>query len=92
MSDLVVKLGRCRYLSLVRNKWFCALDPLSSNLWEVGPRGVRTFNLKVFESIPELDTKKCIDCFSYIEAEKFLPREIREKKVRRNRAFRLENY
>lgn len=87
--DLVLKLGRCRYLSLIRNKWFCGLDPLSSGLWETGPRGIQTFKIKVFESLPEIDPEKCLDCLSFIEAERFLPRLIRETIRERKRAFRL---
>lgn len=71
-DNLVVKLGRCRYLGLKTNKWFCG-HPL-------GTKG-------------EIHPTNCTpQCPYYLEAEKFLPRVIREKKVKRKRAFRLENY
>lgn len=68
-SDLVVKLGRCRYLGLKTNKWFCGYD--------LGPED-------------EINPSSCTpQCPYYIEAEKFLPRVIRERKKERKRFLRL---
>lgn len=88
-QDLVVKMGRCRYLSLISGKWFCALEPLTGSVWMKVPHG-RILNISVFEKIPAIDPmKNCIGCLSYIEAEWFLPRVIREKKSERRRSLRL---
>jgi len=87
-DNLVVKLGRCRYLSLISGKWFCALGPLSGSVWMKVPHG-RILNSSVFEKIPAINPMKdCIECLSFFEAERFLPRVISERKVRK-RSCRL---
>lgn len=89
-SDLVVKLGRCKYLSIMCNKRFCGLDPMVGQLWVRARHGVLRFNRENFDKIPEIDPKNCTpQCLNYTEAEKFLPRVIKERKKEKKRAFRL---